>query len=148
VDSRSSRRLGLWNNPQATHAAFDAAGWLLTGDLARCDDEGFFFIAGRKKEMFISGGVNVYPAEIEAALVSHPNVSDAAVVPAADEKWGEVAVAFVVGDADSAGLDAYLAERISKFKLPKRYVFVGALPRTPYGKVEKPKLRQMLDVSS
>ncbi len=140
--------LGYWNNPEATRAAFDDAGWLHTGDLARCDDEGFFFIAGRKKEMFISGGVNVYPAEIEATLVSHPNVSDAAVIPVADEKWGEVAVAFVVGNVDSAGLDAYLAERISKFKLPKRYIFVGALPRTPYGKVEKPKLRQMLDVSS
>jgi fatty-acyl-CoA synthase len=98
--------------------------------------------------MFISGGVNVYPAEIEAALVSHANVSDAAVIPVADEKWGEVAVAFVVGNVDSAALDAYLAERISKFKLPKRYIFASALPRTPYGKVEKAKLRALLDVSS
>jgi fatty-acyl-CoA synthase len=140
--------LGYWNNPEATRATFDDRGWLHTGDLARCDDEGFFYIAGRKKEMFISGGVNVYPAEIEAALVSHPNVSDAAVIPIADEKWGEVAVAFVVGNVDSAALDAYLAERISKFKLPKRYIFAGALPRTPYGKVEKAKLRELLDVSS
>jgi fatty-acyl-CoA synthase len=140
--------LGYWNNVEATRAAFDDDGWLHTGDLARRDDEGFFYIAGRKKEMFISGGVNVYPAEIEAALVSHPGVSDAAVIAVADEKWGEVAVAFVVGSAAPNDLDIYLAERISKFKLPKRYLFVDALPRTPYGKVEKPKLREMLDVSS
>jgi fatty-acyl-CoA synthase len=140
--------LGYWNNPDATREAFDADGWLHTGDLARRDDEGFFYIAGRKKEMFISGGVNVYPAEIEAQLVSHPNVADAAVLSVADETWGEVAVAFIVGDATAETLEVYLAERISKFKLPKRYIFVASLPRTPYGKVEKPKLREMLDVSS
>ena len=98
--------------------------------------------------MFISGGVNVYPAEIEAELVSHPGVADAAVIPIADEKWGEVAVAFIVGEAGEEELNAYLALRIARYKLPKRYVFVDALPRTPYGKVEKPKLREMLTVSS
>jgi len=132
--------LGYWNNPEATRAAFDHDGWLHTGDLARRDDEGFFYIAGRKKEMFISGGVNVYPAEIEAELVSHPHVADAAVIPIADETWGEVAIAFIVGDATEEELNAYLGARIAKFKLPKRYVFVAALPRTPYGKVEKTKL--------
>jgi len=132
--------LGYWNNPEATHAAFDDAGWLHTGDLARRDDEGFFSIAGRRKEMFISGGVNVYPAEIEAELVSHPRVADAAVIPIADETWGEVAVAFIVGDVSGEELNVYLASRIAKFKLPKRYIFVDALPRTPYGKVEKTKL--------
>ncbi|MEA2336668.1 MAG: fatty-acyl-CoA synthase, partial [Thermoanaerobaculia bacterium] len=136
--------LGYWNNAEATRAAFDDDGWLHTGDLARRDDEGFFYIAGRKKEMFISGGVNVYPAEIEAELVSHPRVSDAAVVPIADETWGEVAVAFIVGDVDADELNAYLSARIAKFKLPKRYVFIDALPRTPYGKVEKAKLAKML----
>ena len=136
--------LGYWNNPEATRAAFDAAGWLHTGDLARHDDEGFFYIAGRRKEMFISGGVNVYPAEIEAELVSHPGVADAAVIPIADEKWGEVAVAFIVGAATEEELSEYLALRIARYKLPKRYIFVDALPRTPYGKVEKPKLREML----
>lgn len=79
--------LGYWNNPEATRAAFDDDGWLHTGDLARRDEEGFFYIAGRSKEMFISGGVNVYPAEIEAELVSHPRVADAAVIPIADETW-------------------------------------------------------------
>jgi fatty-acyl-CoA synthase len=132
--------LGYWNNPEATWAAFDDGGWLHTGDLARRDDEGFFYIAGRKKEMFISGGVNVYPAEIEAELVSHPRVADAAVIPIADETWGEVAVAFIVGDVSDDELNAYLASRIARFKLPKRYVFIDTLPRTPYGKVEKTKL--------
>jgi len=94
--------------------------------------------------MFISGGVNVYPAEIEAELVSHPRVADAAIIPIADETWGEVAVAFIVGDAGEEELNAYLASRISRFKLPKRYIFLDALPRTPYGKVEKPKLAQWL----
>jgi fatty-acyl-CoA synthase len=132
--------LGYWNNAEATREAFDDDGWLHTGDLARRDDEGFFYIAGRKKEMFISGGVNVYPAEIEAELVSHPRVADAAVIPIADETWGEVAIAFIVGNATEEELNAYLGARIAKFKLPKRYVFVDALPRTPYGKVEKAKL--------
>lgn len=136
--------LGYWNNPEATRAAFDDDGWLHTGDLARRDEEGFFYIAGRRKEMFISGGVNVYPAEIEAELVSHPRVSDAAVIPVADETWGEVAVAFVVSDAGEEELNTYLASRIARFKLPKRYIFLDTLPRTPYGKVEKPKLAQRL----
>ena len=136
--------LGYWNNPEATRAAFDDHGWLHTGDLARRDDEGFFYIAGRRKEMFISGGVNVYPAEIEAELVSHPRVADAAVIPIADETWGEVAVAFIVGEVSEDELNEYLALRIAKFKLPKRYIFVDALPRTPYGKVEKVKLAKTL----
>jgi fatty-acyl-CoA synthase len=137
---------GYWNNPEATAAAFDADGWLHTGDLARRDDEGFFYIAGRRKDMFISGGVNIYPAEIEAELVSHPRVSDAAVLAVPDATWGEVGVAFVVGDVAESDVNAYLASRIAKFKLPKRYVFLDALPRTPYGKVEKVKLREMLTV--
>jgi fatty-acyl-CoA synthase len=100
--------------------------------------------------MFISGGVNVYPAEIEAELVSHPRVADAAVIPIADETWGEVAVAFIVGDVSEDELNAYLTSRIARFKLPKRYIFVDALPRTPYGKVEKVKLADKLsfDLSS
>jgi len=136
--------LGYWNNAEATREAFDADGWLHTGDLARRDEEGFFYIAGRRKEMFISGGVNVYPAEIEAALVAHPRVADAAVMAIPDETWGEVAVAFVVGQAGDEELNAHLLERIARFKLPKRYIFLDALPRTPYGKVEKLKLAERL----
>jgi len=132
--------LGYWNNPEATAAAYGDDGWFRTGDLARRDDEGFFTIAGRRKDMFITGGVNVYPAEIEAELVSHPGVRDAAVVAIPDAQWGEVGVAFVVGDAKEDELASYLTLRIAKYKVPKRFVFVDALPRTPYGKVEKTKL--------
>jgi fatty-acyl-CoA synthase len=135
---------GYWNNEEATRAAYGDEGWFHTGDLARRDADGFFFIAGRRKEMFISGGVNVYPAEIEAELVTHPLVADAAIVPVPDDVWGEVAVAFVVGRAAQHELETYLAARIAKYKLPKRYVFMDVLPRTPYGKVEKAKLREAI----
>ncbi|HEV7241576.1 MAG TPA: AMP-binding protein [Thermoanaerobaculia bacterium] len=136
--------LGYWNNEAATREAYDDDGWFRTGDLARRDEDGFFYIAGRRKEMFISGGVNVYPAEIEAELVSHPQVSDAAVVAIADETWGEVGVAFVVGSASEDELTQYLAARIAKYKVPRRFVHLDALPRTPYGKVVKEELRKRL----
>ena len=136
--------LGYWQNPEATAQAFRQDGWFRTGDLARIDDEGFFFIAGRIKEMFISGGVNVYPAEIEAALLSHPAVQDAAVLAVADETWGEVGVAFIVGEVPGEELGQYLALRLSKYKVPRRFIFVDALPRTPYGKVVKEELRRKL----
>ena len=135
---------GYWNNPDATAAAYDGEGWFHTGDLARRDGDGFFFIAGRRKEMFITGGVNVYPAEIEAELVSHPKVVDACLLAIPDATWGEAGVAFVVGSVSAEELTAHLATRLARYKLPKRYVFVAALPRTPYGKVEKEKLRALL----
>ncbi|MCU1348899.1 MAG: hypothetical protein JWO56_1929, partial [Acidobacteria bacterium] len=135
---------GYWNNDAATREAYGEDGWFRTADLARRDADGFFYIAGRRKEMFISGGVNVYPAEIEAELVSHPAVADAAVLPVADETWGEIGVAFVVGTAPAEELEAYLVTRIARYKVPKRYVFIDALPRSPYGKVEKGLLRDML----
>jgi fatty-acyl-CoA synthase len=135
---------GYWNNEAATKESYLDDGWFRTGDLARRDEEGFFSIAGRRKEMFISGGVNVYPAEIEAELVSHPAVSDAAVIAVADETWGESGVAFVVGTATEAELTEHLSQRIAKYKVPRRFVFVDALPRTPYGKVVKEELRRTL----
>src|SRR3954454_21589500 len=135
---------GYWNDDEATRAAYGDDGWFRTGDLAPCDEEGFFYIAGRRKEMFISGGVNIYPAEIEAALVTHPSVNDAAVIAVADEKWGEVGVAFVVGNTSEDELASYLLLRIAKYKVPRRFVFIDGLPRTPYGKVEKEKLRGMI----
>ena len=95
--------------------------------------------------MFISGGVNVYPAEIEAELVSHPAVNDAAVVAVPDQTWGEVGVAFVVAqNVSSEELGSYLTQRISRHKIPKQFIFLDSLPRTPYGKVEKVKLRERL----
>jgi fatty-acyl-CoA synthase len=135
---------GYWNNKEATSASYGDDGWFKTGDLARRDEDGFFYIAGRRKEMFISGGANVYPAEIEAELVAHPAVNDAAVIAIADETWGEVGVAFVVGSAGEDELTSYLTLRIAKYKVPRKFVFIDALPRTPYGKVEKEKLRGMI----
>ena len=135
---------GYWNNPTATAAALDAEGWFHTGDLARRDADGFYTIAGRRTDMIISGGVNVYPAEIEGELLQHPDVEDAAVVGIPHEIWGEVGVAFVVARGSGATtetLRAFLQERMAKYKLPAAFVFVDALPRTPYGKVVKGDLR-------
>ena len=136
---------GYWNNPEATAAALDAERWFHTGDLARRDADGFFYIAGRKKDMIISGGVNVYPAEIEAELLLHPQVRDAAVVGIPHPTWGEVGIAFVVpGDEPPANEEvvAFLEARLARYKVPREFVFVDVLPRTPYGKVVKGELRE------
>jgi fatty-acyl-CoA synthase len=136
---------GYWNNPEATAAALDAGGWFHTGDLARRDAEGFHTIAGRKKDMIISGGVNVYPAEIEGELLLHPGVRDAAVVGVPHPTWGEVGVAFVVPQnmpPSAEELTDFLAGRLAKYKIPREIVFVDALPRTAYGKVVKGELRK------
>ncbi len=136
---------GYWNQPEATTAALDAEGFFHTGDLARRDEEGFFYIAGRRKDMLISGGVNVYPAEIEGELLQHPDLRDAAVVGVPHATWGEVGVAFLVAGARRPGdeeLQAFLLERLAKYKLPRAFVFVGGLPRTAYGKVVKGELRE------
>ena len=136
---------GYWNNEQATREAYLEGGWFRTGDLARRDEDGFFYIAGRRKEMFISGGVNVYPAEIEAELVQHPSVADAAVIAVEDATWGEAGVAFVVGSGvTGAELTDYLKLRIARYKIPREFVFIDTLPRTPYGKVQKEELRKRL----
>jgi fatty-acyl-CoA synthase len=135
---------GYWNNPDATAAALDPEGFFHTGDLARRDADNFFTIAGRGKDMFISGGVNVYPAEIEGELLLHPGVKDAAVIGVPHPTWGEIGVAFVVprGERAPTGdeLAAFLAGRIAKFKIPREFVFLDSLPRTAYGKVVKGEL--------
>ena len=140
---------GYWGNPEATAAALDADGWFQTGDLARRDGEGFYTIAGRRKEMLISGGVNVYPAEIEGELLLCPGVADAAVVGVPHETWGEMGVAFVVrqpgGEGDALGpaaLTSFLEARLARYKVPKEIVFVPSLPRTAYGKVVKGELKE------
>lgn len=136
---------GYWRNPEATAAALDADGFFHTGDLARKDADGFFTIAGRRKDMLISGGVNVYPAEIEGELLLHPAVLDAAVVGVPEPTWGEVGVAFVVlrpgGNATKTDLLAFAEARLARYKLPREVVFVESLPRTAYGKVVKGELR-------
>ncbi len=137
---------GYYKNPQATAESFDSHGFFHTGDLAYHDEEGFFYIVGRQKDMFISGGVNIVPAEIEAALLEHPQVADAAVVGVPDEVWGEKGVAFVVpkpgGQVAAAALVAFLKDRIASFKIPKEFCFVESLPRTAYGKVVRRELVQ------
>jgi fatty-acyl-CoA synthase len=138
---------GYWRNPEATAAAF-ADGWLLTGDLAERDEEGYYRIAGRLKELVISGGENVYPAEIEDVLHAHPDVADAAVVGAPDERWGEVCVAFVVlrpgAAADEEALLEWCRGRLARFKVPREVRFLDLLPRSGMNKVLKDDLRALL----
>ncbi|MEM1417798.1 MAG: AMP-binding protein [Myxococcota bacterium] len=135
---------GYFGRAEATAEAFVSAGgrrWLRTGDVARRDAEGRYFIVGRKKEMFISGGENVYPAEVERALDGHPKVHECAVVGVPDPRWGEVGLAAVVlhegAGLDEAELRAWVAARLAKYKVPKRWRFLDALPKSGAGKVLK-----------
>jgi fatty-acyl-CoA synthase len=132
---------GYWRNDDATAQAFTEDGWLRTGDVAACDDEGFYRIKGRLKDMYISGGENVYPAEVEAVLHEHPLVADAAVVGVADERWGEVGLAFVVADGASEDeLILFCSERLARFKVPRSVRFVEEIPRNSLGKIQKQQL--------
>ncbi len=139
---------GYWNNPVATAQVLDAQGWFHTGDLARCDEDGFFYIAGRCKDMIISGGVNIYPAEIEKEILDHPAIAEASVMGTTDEKWGEVPVTFVAlkpgTNLSDLELIEFLRPRINKIKLPRRIIFLAALPRNAYGKVLKLELQSRL----
>jgi fatty-acyl-CoA synthase len=136
---------GYWQNADATAAALQD-GWFRTGDMAHQDEDGFFYIAGRFKDMIISGGENIYAAEVEAALVEHPAVSEAALIGKADEKWGEVGIMITVLEkgrsASEAELQAFCQERLARYKVPKAFVFVDALPYSPYGKVMKQELKK------
>ncbi len=136
---------GYWNNPEATAAALKD-GWLHTGDLGSRDSDGYFFITGRKKEMIIRGGENIYPKEIEEALYRHPAVAEAAVVGLPDQRWGEEVAAFIVlrEGQKCAGRDLkrFLKENIADFKVPRRYEFVESLPKTATGKIQKVRLRE------
>jgi fatty-acyl-CoA synthase len=138
---------GYWRNPEATAAA-TADGWLLTGDVAERDDEGYYRICDRLKDMYISGGENVYPAEVESVLHEHPAVADAAVVAVADERWGEVGVAAVVlapGEAvEEEELLDHCRARLARYKVPRGIRFVDELPRSGIGKVLKDELRGLI----
>jgi fatty-acyl-CoA synthase len=137
---------GYWGNPAATAAALDADGWFRTGDVGRREADGHVTILDRTKDMIISGGENVYPAEIEQVLSSCAAVADVAVVGAPDDRWGEVPVAIVVahGHADEEAVRAHCAARLARFKQPQRVVFVESLPRNAMGKVLKHELRAQL----
>jgi len=137
---------GYWRNAEATAAAFTPDGLLRTGDVAERDPEGFYRIRGRLKEMYISGGENVYPAEVEAVLHEHPDVSDAAVVGVPDERWGEVCAAFVVLEAPATEeeLRQHCYDRLARFKVPKSFHVVGELPRNSMGKIQKSELKVLV----
>ncbi|MFZ1325071.1 MAG: long-chain fatty acid--CoA ligase [Candidatus Contendobacter sp.] len=136
---------GYFNNVAAWAAVIDAEGWFHTGDLARYDEDWYFFIVDRLKDMFISGGENVYPAEIEAALYRHPAVFQCAVVGVPDARWGEVGKAFVVlkpqQAATTEALLAHLGEHLARYKIPRQVEFVAALPISAAGKVLRRELR-------
>ena len=142
---------GYWRNPEATAAAV-RDGWLWTGDVGSLDEDGFLTLKDRSKDLLISGGSNIYPREVEEVLLTAPGVAEAAVVGQPDPEWGEVVVAFVVAQPgqrlDEATLDALCLERIARFKRPKRYLFVEALPKNNYGKVLKTELRARLGARS
>lgn len=134
---------GYWNNPEATAEAF-AGGWFHSGDLVRMDADGYVWVVDRKKDMIISGGENIYCAEVENVLASHPSIVEVAVIGRSHDKWGEVpiAVAAVAGDQLLLEeLEEFLAERLARYKHPKALEIVDALPRNPAGKVLKTELR-------
>ncbi|MGW5563118.1 acyl-CoA synthetase [Streptomyces tendae] len=135
-----------WRRPEETAAAFTDDGWLRTGDVARTDDDGYAYIVDRVKDMFVSGGENVYPAEVEDALLGHPSVAECAVVGVPDAVWGEVGHAVVVlaggARADASEILAHLQGRLAKYKIPKTLVFAPELPRTASGKIVKPAVRE------
>ena len=138
---------GYWGNPAATEAAFTEDGWFRTGDIAKLDDDGHLYIVDRIKDMFISGGENVYPAEVENAIVEHPAVAEVAVIGVPDEKWGEVGRAFVLCRPGTTLTDAelrrFLLGRLAKYKIPVYVDVVKDLPRTASGKVQKAELRRV-----
>jgi fatty-acyl-CoA synthase len=133
---------GYWRNDEAT-AETIVDGWLHTGDVVERDDEGYYRIRGRLKDMVISGGENIYPAEIESVLHEHPAVADAAVVGVPDERWGEVCAAFVVlsSKATEEDLRLHCGDRLARYKVPKAFHFVDELPRNSMGKVQKSELK-------
>jgi fatty-acyl-CoA synthase len=137
---------GYWNQPDATAEAIDAEGWFHTGDAGYFDEDGFLFISDRFKDMLITGGENVYPAEVESVLYEHPAVAEVAVIGMPDDQWGEAVVAVVAAkEGESVTLDElrdFGARNLARYKLPSRLHLVDALPRNPAGKVLKFELRE------
>jgi fatty-acyl-CoA synthase len=137
---------GYWNKPEETEEAF-AGGWFHSGDLVRQDDEGFIWVVDRKKDMIISGGENIYCAELENAIADHPDVLEVAVISRPDERWGQVPIAVVTARPDGkltlADLTQFLSGKLASFKMPKDLVVVAELPRNAGGKVVKGVLRTL-----
>lgn len=139
---------GYWGDPAATGAAF-ADGWLLTGDLATADGEGYITLAGRSKDVIISGGVNIYPAQVERVIAAHPGVAEVAVFGLADPDWGEVPVAAIRAEPGSAlqadEVAAIVADQLDRRSRPRQVHFVEDFPRTATGKIRRQALRSLLD---
>lgn len=137
---------GYWNQRDETAQVIADDGWLRSGDIASADEDGYVFVADRVKDVIISGGENIYPAEVESALRAHPGVADCGVIGVPDERWGEVGRAVVVlrpgAEADEAGILAFLDGRIARYKIPRSVRFAAELPRTATGKIAKKTLRQ------
>ena len=137
--------MGYWNHPEETAAAF-RQGWLLTGDIGYRDEEGYYYITDRKKDMLLVNGINVYPREIEEVILQFPNVKEAAVVGQPDPRRGEQAVAFVVSTEntvlDPEELQKFIRNKLADFKVPRRIVVIPALPRNATGKILKTELRK------
>jgi fatty-acyl-CoA synthase len=135
---------GYWNRPADTAAVF-TDGWFRSGDVARLDPDGNAYIVDRVKDLIISGGENIYPGEVEAAITGLPDVLDAAVIAVPDDTWGEVGAAYVVRRAgtsvDEQAVRAALAGRLARYKVPKYVRFVDELPRTATGKIQRARLR-------
>jgi fatty-acyl-CoA synthase len=137
---------GYNDNPEATKSAIDHDGWLHTGDLGRMDTRGYVTITGRVKEMIIRGGENLFPAEIENAILEHPEIAEVAVVGVPDEKWGEQVACFMRARGsdkpDAAALKAFIRERLSPQKTPSYWIYVDEWPLTGSGKIRKFKLAE------
>jgi len=136
---------GYWNNPKESSLAF-SDGFFRTGDIGYQNAEGYFYILDRKKDMIVSGGENIYPAEVESALFGHPAVADVAVIGVPDDRWGETVKAVVSlnpgTEATEEELIGYCAEHLAKFKCPTSVDIIDALPRNPTGKILKRDLRK------
>ena len=136
---------GYWNLPNETAKAVKGE-WLYTGDAGYFDEAGFLYIHDRVKDMIVSGGENIYPAEVESALYGHPAIADVAVIGVPDDRWGEAVKAVVVlkpgRKGDAAEIIAYARERVAGYKLPKSIDFADSLPRNPSGKIVKRDLRE------
>ncbi|MEZ5841961.1 MAG: AMP-binding protein [Hyphomicrobiales bacterium] len=135
---------GYWQNEAASKATL-RGGWLHTGDVGSLDEDGFLTLKDRSKDVIISGGSNIYPREVEEVLLAHPGVTEASVIGRPDAEWGEIVVAYVVGKAEPGELDRLCLQHIARFKRPKHYVFLEALPKNNYGKVLKTALRDIDD---
>ncbi|MAY03385.1 MAG: acyl-CoA synthetase [Gammaproteobacteria bacterium] len=140
--------VGYWNRDSVYADSFTLDGWFKTGDILRRDEDGYFWVVDRKKDMFISGGENVYPVEVEAQLVKFPGLKDLAVIGVPDEKWGEVGCLYYVPkeagwEIDMAELDSFLTSRLARYKIPKKAVAVESLPRNGVGKLMRHELRKL-----